>query len=81
LNNKVSGLSNEQLEMLCLALRCTPNDLYAWQKPADPMIAADHPLHTLVPKPPTLDMVQQLQELPLGKLEAIRKFIEELPKE
>lgn len=81
LTNQVSGLSNEQLEKVCLALRCTPNDIYSWQKPTDANISADHPLHELVPKPQHLDMVQQLQELPLEKLEAIRKFIEEMPKE
>lgn len=81
LNNKVAGLSNKQLEMLCLAFRCTPNDIYAWEKPTDGNIAKDHPLHALVPPPQSLDMVQQLQELPLEKLEVIRKFIEEMPKE
>lgn len=81
LNNKVAGLSNEQLEKVCLALRCTPNDVYAWQKPADGNIAKDHPLHALVPKPQSINMIQQLQELPLEKLEAVRKFIEEMPQE
>lgn len=78
LNNKLAGLSNAQLEKLCLALRCTPNDIYAWKKPADGNISQDHPLHALVPKSQSLDMVQQLQELPLDKLEAIRKFIAEM---
>ncbi len=81
LNNQVSGLSNEQLEKLCLALHCTPNDLYAWKKPSDGNITPDHPLHALLPKPESLNMVQQLQELPLEKLEEIRKFIEDMPKE
>jgi DNA-binding Xre family transcriptional regulator len=77
LNNHVSGLSNEQLEKLCLVLRCTPNDLYGWEKPSDANIPPDHPLHKLMPKPESLDMVKKLQDLPLEKLEAIRKFIEE----
>ncbi len=81
LNNKAAGLSNAQLEKLCLALRCTPNDLYAWEKPVDESVAKDHPLHALVPKPQRLDMVQQLRELPLDKLEQVRQFIEALPKE
>lgn len=78
LNNKVAGLSNEQLERLCLALRCTPNDLYDWQKPADGNISQDHPLHKLLPKQESPNMIQQLQELPLEKLDEIRKFIEEM---
>lgn len=81
LTNKVSGLTNEQLELLCLALRCTPNDLYVWQKPSDGNIPQDHPLHALLPKQESLDMVKQLQELPLDKLEQIRQFIAEMPKE
>lgn len=81
LNNKVTGLSNKQLEKLCLALRCTPNDIYVWQKPSDANIPKNHPLHALLPKKESLNMIQQLQELPLEKLEEIRKFIEEMPKE
>lgn len=80
LNNEVSGLNNEQLEMLCVALRCTPNDLYVWQKPSGVSIAQDHPLHKLLPKKESLNMIQKLQELPLEKLDEIRKFIEEMPK-
>lgn len=79
LNNRVSGLTNEQLERLCLALRCTPNDLYVWRKPSDGNIAPDHPLHALLPKQESLDMVQKLQELPLEKLDEVRKFIEDMP--
>lgn len=78
LHNRLSGVSNEQLEKLCLALRCTPNDLYGWQKPADADIPQNHPLHELLPKQQSLDMVKKLQELPLDKLEAIRKFMVEM---
>ncbi|MFN7119808.1 MAG: helix-turn-helix domain-containing protein [Saprospiraceae bacterium] len=81
LNNHLNGLSNEQLETLCVALRCTPNDLYVWQKPAGMNIPPDHPMHKLLPKKESLDMLQKLQELPLEKLDAIRQFIAEMPKE
>jgi hypothetical protein len=81
LRNERDSLSYKNLEKLCLLLHCTPNDLFVWQKPKDSVIAENHPLNQLKPKPQDINVTQKLQELPLDKLEQVKQFIKDLPKE
>ncbi|MFN7118258.1 MAG: helix-turn-helix domain-containing protein [Saprospiraceae bacterium] len=81
LRNERDSLSYKNLEKLCLLLHCTPNDLFVWQKPTDAVVAENHPLHQLKPKPQEVNIMQKLQELPLDKLELVKQFVKELPEE
>ncbi len=78
LNNIKGGLSYTDLEKICIALNCTPNDIFAWQPPANANIPADHPLQKLKPKEEGPTIQQQLQHLPQDKLDEVKKFISSL---
>lgn len=43
-------LSLKNVEKLCLALSCTPNDLLEWTPPKNSNIPENHPLYALAPK-------------------------------
>jgi DNA-binding Xre family transcriptional regulator len=70
-NCKYLGL--EHAERICLALKCSPNDLLEWRPDAGVLVPSDHPLHKLRPKEQSLS--QQLQQLSADELEAVQQFI------
>ena len=65
-----------RLEQLCTILNCTPNDVLVW-KPEGELPGKKHPLHSLRREKNSI-ITEQLQALPVSKLDAARKFIEEL---
>ena len=62
-----------QIERLCLALHCTPNDLFAWQPDAGVAVDAAQPIHGLIRKPaPALtDMIINLPPEKMAELHAL----------
>ncbi|QQS34937.1 MAG: helix-turn-helix domain-containing protein [Ignavibacteriales bacterium] len=78
---KVEKLNLKLLERLCILLNCTPHDLLEWvpdTKLADPgrfelsKLAGERKVHSLQ---------DDLSELTLGKVEEVKRFIEEKRKE
>ncbi len=67
-------LDYRHLEKICLALHCTPDDLFAWQPDADGAVAANHPLQALVRvgKP---DIQTLLRDIPSHKMDALRELM------
>lgn len=64
----------KSLEKLCIALNCTPNDLFEWKPSENSDIAENHPLRSLVKEkapPPIAQMVKDLPVEKLSELEAI----------
>ena len=65
----------DQIEKLCIALHCTPNDLFAW-KPGENMVH-NHPMNALIrsekPSIPSL-----LRNLPPEKLDQLRELAMQL---
>jgi hypothetical protein len=61
------------LEKLCIALNCTPNDLFEWRASGDSVIPENHSLKTLVKEKasPIAEMVKDLPVEKLSELEAI----------
>jgi hypothetical protein len=61
------------MEKLCIALKCTPNDLFEWRAAADPVVAENHPLQALVREsvPPISEMIKDLPFEKLSELEAM----------
>ena len=70
-------LKTHHMEKVCLALRCTPNDLLEW-KPAE-SAPTDHPLHALQRRR-RLDILEAIHSLPLEKLDELKEKLEELKK-
>ena len=62
------------LEKLCIALNCTPNDLFEWRPTENSVITENHPLQALVKEktpPPIAEMVRDLPVEKLRELEAL----------
>ena len=60
LSRRVQRLTLKQLEKLCLALHCTPNDILGWQNRGEVLEGQSHPLEQLIPVPE--------DKIPLDKL-------------
>jgi hypothetical protein len=66
-----------QIEKLCVALRCTPNDLFEWH-PAEGA-DANHPMQALVRNKPGIP--ELLHSLSPEKLEQVREMMMQLTKD
>lgn len=64
--NCIRSIDVVNLEKLCLALNCTPNDLLQWTPPKDLDNADNHPLSAL--KHEENNIVLALKSLPPGKI-------------
>lgn len=67
----------EQLEKLCVALNCTPNDLLEWQPDASQNVSETHSMNSLK-KTPERDLPKLLSEIPADKLEQILDVLQDL---
>lgn len=70
----------EQLEKICLALNCTPNDLLEWQPPAESPVAETHSLQNLRRKPEK-DLPKLLAEIPSNKLDQVIDILQQFSKD
>ncbi len=68
------NITLDTLEKICIALRCTPNDLLDWQA-GEQAVAADHPIHALSRDTSRLKNLEQLKNLPFDKLERLNDMI------
>jgi len=68
LSRRRTRLNYAQIEQLCLALRCTPNDLFSWE-PGEGADAAQ-PMQALVRNKPGI--AELLHALPTEKIEELR---------
>jgi len=74
-NNRGKQLKLDDLEKLCLLLRCTPNDLLEWKPAASLENPESHPLGALLRDKQLEQLNQLLHNLPLDKLEQVDAFI------
>ena len=70
-------LKLDQLERLCVALNCTPNDLLEWTPGANQPVSDAHSLNAIKRKPER-DLPALLSEVPLDKFEQIVDILQEL---
>ena len=76
-NNKVKRLNFDVMERICTVLNCTPNDLMEWIPDKNTSLPADHALRLLEKPAKELNLVQQLNAVPLGKMTDISQLIDE----
>lgn len=75
LKNRLGGIKWEQLQKICIALNCTPNDLFTYTgNPSD--LPVGHELNGLI-RTPVESLQDKLLKLPANKLEKLRKMIED----
>ncbi len=75
------NLKVKTLEKLCLALNCTPNDLFEWRDDgAQSLLRDNHPLHALRKETVNKKFSEIMQDIPLEKLGELENYLEELKK-
>lgn len=77
LRNDVVLVRLEQIERLCVALNCTPNDLLEWTPNPNQAVSDAHSLNAIKRKPER-DLPALLGEVPLDKFEQIVDILQEL---
>lgn len=81
LTGKTDSFTYSILDELCRLCVCTPNDLFVWVKDEGMTVADDHPLYALKPKVAVMNPVDRVKNLPAGKLEKLKAFMDGLEKE
>ncbi|MBL7766451.1 MAG: helix-turn-helix transcriptional regulator [Chitinophagaceae bacterium] len=71
----------DHIELLCTALRCTPNDILVWVADAQTTNVADHPLASLKYKEETTSFKETLLSLPLDQLKEAMSLLDNIGKE
>ena len=74
-NSKVIQIRVDHIEKLCIALNCTPNDLFEWFPDNLLDNREDHPLHSIRKRDKKIDINKMLSKLSLQKLEEVEKLI------
>jgi DNA-binding Xre family transcriptional regulator len=76
LSGEIVLIKLEQLEKLCLALNCTPNDLLEWRPEASQTVSETHSMNSLK-RPAEKDLPKLLSEIPMDKLEQILDILQD----
>ncbi len=76
-NNRVKRMDLREMEKLCIALHCTPNDFYEWIPESDDVIDDKHPLNNLK-LDKIVNITKALNAVPLDRLDAVESFIKDL---
>jgi DNA-binding Xre family transcriptional regulator len=79
LNNTYNSLRLNQIELLCSALVCEPNDLFKWSPDKDKQYPNNHPLFKLQQQINITDIKETLATIPYNQLKEITKQINGLP--
>ena len=74
-NSKVTQIRVDHIEKLCIALNCTPNDLFEWFPDNLLDNRDDHPLHTIRKRDKKIEINKLLSKLSMQKLEEVEKLI------
>lgn len=74
-------LKIEYINKLCVALRCTPNDLMEWQPSDEHPLDADHPLNKLVRQGAEAAMRGAIRSIPPDKLDRALELLKKLSEE
>lgn len=74
-NNRIKRIDLNELERLCIVLKCTPNNFLEWTPDSSIQIEDNHPLNDLRKYDNEVDMVKTLNSLPFSKLKEIDKLI------
>ena len=70
----------EHIEQLCIALNCTPNDLFEWKTGGDTVLPEGHSLNALNRGEGTKNLQQMVKDIPSDKLALIESLLDELKK-
>ncbi|HQU86287.1 MAG TPA: helix-turn-helix transcriptional regulator [Pyrinomonadaceae bacterium] len=66
------------LEKLCIALNCTPNDLLEWKPDANTVLPETHALNKLKNEGNSQNLRELIKDIPAERLKLIESLLEEL---
>ena len=66
------------VEMICVGMNCTPNDLFDWHEDANTKLPENHPLRALERKEKIANIRELLHDMPVEKLSMVENLINEL---
>jgi DNA-binding Xre family transcriptional regulator len=72
-----ANLNLEEIERLCVLLKCTPNDFFEWTPDSDNQVNEDHPLNDIRRSDIVIDITKTLNSVPLGQLAEIEQMIKD----
>ena len=75
--NNVKRLDPEEIERLCLCLKCTPNDFFDWTPDSENQVDGDHPLNRIRRSDKVVEITRTLNSVPLGQLAEIEQMIKD----
>ena len=81
LNNDTHVMRLDNLNLICKALYCQPNDLLIFKQDTNSPVDTTHPLTKLLPSLEDNKWQQQLKTLPLDKLKQISKLLDQTENE
>lgn len=77
-NFYVTNIKVKNLEKLCRALNCTPNDFFEWrEKEGEEALPETHALNALR-REKTTEINKLMKDIPLEKLGDVEEFLKEL---
>lgn len=75
--NRVIKIRLQDMEKLCILLRCTPNDFFEWIPTSENDVEKDHPINDIRKPEKIVDITKTLNSVPINKLEKIEQLIRE----
>jgi hypothetical protein len=70
----------KHIEQLCVALNCTPNDLFEWKAGSDTILPDGHSLNALNKNAGAKNLQEMVKDIPSDKLALIETLLNELKK-
>ncbi len=68
----------KHIEQLCIALNCTPNDLFEWKSDGEKILADGHSLNVLNRGEGTKNLQEMVKDVPSDKLALIEDLLDAL---
>lgn len=78
--DKVQNLTTDQIEKLCIALNCSPNELLEYIPGEKQNLKTSHPLNALIYTQKQIDIQNVGADIPVNKLAAFSEELQELKK-
>src|SRR5688500_7198263 len=80
LNSESRFVKIKDIERLCLALNCTPNDLFEWQAENEAVLPENHSLNALTGSGEAKNLQELIRDIPSDRLARIESLLDELKK-
>ena len=81
LNGTAKTINLQQLELLCIFLRCTPNDLINYTPEPNNFVQPYYPIHTLTKANNPLQTLDHIKSMTATEMQEFQKMVEQFVEE